>query len=85
MELPRYDVVEAGLDWVLSPSDCQTAAAYQWEAYLAFLISWRHALLVAFDQACRDEVSPKAVEVLLRQTRDSVSAVQSLLRSMQHG
>jgi len=82
--MPDYDVSEAGLDWVLEPEKARAASAYDWQAYLAFLISWRHALMMAYEQAVRDEVSPRAIELQLRNTRDTASEVQSLLKSMQH-
>jgi hypothetical protein len=84
MTIPKLDLGECGLAWLLDPAQAQEATGYQWSNYLAVLSHYRALLTAMMADAVNneDEETAKRCNVLLRHTKDSMSGVQSQLRAI---
>ncbi len=84
MSVPSPDWERAHMGWILDPSQAQEAAAHDWQNALSVIIS--HRMRIHAERAERlqagDREGVKECGEDLRQWRDTLTGVQSLLSSL---
>lgn len=86
MDIPRFRLEDAGLDFLLNPSDAIAADANQWEHYLAFIAAWRAALFQCLHEAVEleDNDTAKQINNMLVRLKEDGTFCQSMLKSLRH-